>query len=70
MGDVELTSSVNIGDAEVEIYDVLGVKRADLTVTLSKDAPALFSLPDAAGIYYLRIHSIAGVRSMSAVVAK
>ncbi len=70
MGDVELTSSLDLGNAEVEIYDVLGVQRADLTVTLSKDAPAVFSLPNAAGIYYLRIHSVVGVRSMSVVVAK
>ncbi len=70
MGEVTLTSSMNFGVAEVEIYDVLGVQHANLTVTLSNDAPAIFSLPDAAGIYYVRINSIAGVRSMSVVVAK
>jgi hypothetical protein len=70
MGDVELTSSLDLGNAEVEIYNVLGVKRADLWVTLSKDAPALLSMPDGAGIYYVRVNSTAGVRSMNVIVAK
>ena len=70
MGDVELTSSLDLGNADVEIYDMLGMQRGELFVMLKKDAPATFSLPDAAGIYYIRIHSIAGVRSMSVVVTK
>jgi hypothetical protein len=70
MGDAELTSSLDLGDAEVEIYDMLGIKRADITVTLAKDTPAHISLPDAAGIYYLRIKSAAGISSMSVIVAK
>jgi hypothetical protein len=69
-GEVTLTSSANLGSAEVEIYDMLGIQRSELSVTLSNDAPAIFSLPESAGIYYIRIHSSAGVRSMSVVVAK
>jgi hypothetical protein len=70
MGDIELTSSLDLGDAEVEIYDMLGVKRADLILTLAKDAPARISLPDEAGMYYLRIKSAAGISSMSVIVTK
>lgn len=73
-GNVELTSSLNLGDASVEVYDMLGTKRGAFAVTLAKDAPAHLTLPQAptlgAGIYYLRVRSVAGVTSLRVVVAR
>ncbi len=73
-GDVELTSSLNLGDASVEMYDILGMKRGSIAVTLAKDAPAHLTLPQAptlgAGMYYLRVKSAAGVTNLRVVVAR
>ncbi|MDP4200408.1 MAG: T9SS type A sorting domain-containing protein [Bacteroidota bacterium] len=69
-GDVELTSSLDIGDASVEIYDMLGVRRGALAVKPTKETPAHLLLPEGAGVYYLRVKSQVGVQSLRVVVAK
>ena len=70
MGDVAITSSLDLGDAEVEIYDILGRERADITVTLAKDSPVNLSMPDGTGIYYVRVKYAAGITSLSVVVSR
>jgi photosystem II stability/assembly factor-like uncharacterized protein len=70
MGDVAITSSLDLGDAEVEIYDMLGRERDDVTVSLAKNSPVNLSMPESAGIYYLCIKSAAGISNMSVVVSK
>ncbi len=69
-GEVLLSSSLDLGDATVEIYDMLGTERSQTAVTLHANVPAQLALPQSDGMYTLRIRSAAGVFSERVIVRR
>jgi hypothetical protein len=67
-GEVLLSSSVDLDEASVKIYDVLGNLRQSSILSISSAMPARLILPTVSGIYYIRIESPLGVNSIKAVV--
>lgn len=56
-GAISITSSIDVGDVSIEVYDMLGSVCARSTVSIGKNMPATLSLPLKSGIYYLRMIS-------------
>ena len=69
-GAIELRSSMDVGDATVTIFDMLGTVRGEFLVTLAKNSPATFSLPFENGVYYARITSQMGKMNLPIVISK
>ncbi|HWF43152.1 MAG TPA: T9SS type A sorting domain-containing protein [Candidatus Kapabacteria bacterium] len=67
-GEVLLSSSIDLGEASVKIYDVLGNLRQSSILPISSAVPARLILPTTAGIYYIRIKSSLGISSIKAIV--
>jgi photosystem II stability/assembly factor-like uncharacterized protein len=56
-GAISITSSIDVGDVSIEVYDMLGSVCARSTASIGKNMPATLSLPLKSGIYYLRMIS-------------
>ncbi len=69
-GAISITSSMNVGDVSIEVYDMLGMERAQFHANLSKEVPATLSLPLKNGTYYVRVISRAGEASYPIVIEK
>jgi hypothetical protein len=69
-GDVFLSSSTDLGTATIEIYDLLGTLSSRTAMTLTANSPAQLSLPQADGMYTVRVHSAAGVFSGRVIVQR
>jgi photosystem II stability/assembly factor-like uncharacterized protein len=67
-GDVMITASENLGDAEIIIYDMLGAEKGRPTINLQKNTPLKIILPSINGIYTIRIKTVNGVYDLRAVV--
>jgi hypothetical protein len=69
-GAVELNSSLNLGDAQIQVYDVLGTERGEYPVTLQQNVPAAVTLPFENGLYFLRIVSAEGEAHATVIINK
>jgi photosystem II stability/assembly factor-like uncharacterized protein len=69
-GMIELSSSIDLGDAWIEIYDMLGAKREDVAATILKNAPTMLSLPFESGIYLLHITTADNVSNLRVMIQK
>ncbi len=69
-GAVELNSSLDLGDAQVEVYDVLGAERGEFPVTLHQNVPIALTLPFENGLYFLRIVSAEGEAHLTVIIHK
>ncbi len=67
MGTVWLTSSLNVGDVSISVYDVLGTQQSQIAATVQKDSPLEVPLPDASGVYSIVLKSPAGMRTIRVV---
>lgn len=67
-GDIFITSTLDLGEAEVDIYDMLGVKRETEIFVLKKNSALKLSSSLSNGIYYLRIKSMFGVHDLRVIV--
>ncbi len=67
-GDVLISSSSDVGDATIEIYDMLGTLRSQTEMTLTANAPTKLTLPPVDGMYTIRVRSVAGVFSERVIV--
>ena len=54
-GEVSLFSTEDLGDVSIAVYDMLGVQRGTDQLTIGKNTPVKFALPEANGIYTLRV---------------
>jgi len=70
LGDASITSSLNLGDATVTIYDMLGAEHGRSNISLSKNTPAKISLPASNGVYVLRVKSSAGTYDLRVIVKR
>jgi photosystem II stability/assembly factor-like uncharacterized protein len=59
-GEVSVETSVDLSDATIEIYDMLGAIRMSMKATLTENVPLHLILPDGEGMYYLRVRSQSG----------
>ncbi len=69
-GDVFISSSSDLGDATIEIYDMLGTLSSQIEMTLTANSPAQLTLPQADGMYTIRVRSAAGVFSGRVIVRR
>jgi photosystem II stability/assembly factor-like uncharacterized protein len=69
-GDVLISSSSDVGDATIEIYDMLGTLRSQTEMTLAANAPTKLTLPPVDGMYTIRVRSVAGVFSERVIVRR
>src|SRR5579883_1957242 len=67
-GNVALTSSLDLGPSAVAVYDMLGTERERITLDLKRNAPQLLELPRESGLYYVKILSLTGEKSIGVVV--
>ncbi len=67
-GEVLLSSSVDMGEATIEVYDMLGAERSSEVLTLTANSPFTLTLPSGDGMYYLRIRSSQGVSGSRVIV--
>ncbi len=70
MGDAFISSSSDLGNATIEIYDMLGALRSQTEMTLTANAPSQLTLPQADGMYTIRVRSAAGVFSGRVIVRR
>ncbi len=56
-GEVLISATQKLGEVSVDVYDMLGIKRSAGTLSLGKNSPAKFILPEVNGVYNLRIRS-------------
>jgi hypothetical protein len=69
-GSIILTSSENLGDAWIEVYDMLGSERGAFPATLNVNVPTPVSLPYESGLYFLRITSAEGTVNLRVMIGK
>ena len=69
-GLVELTSSIDLGDAQIEVYDVLGSERETFPATIKSNVPVMLALPFESGLYLLRIATAEGHSSLRVMISK
>lgn len=69
-GDASITSSVNLGEANIQIIDMLGAERGASIVIFTKDSPVKIELQVPNGVYVLRINSGAGIYDLRIVVSR
>ncbi len=58
--NVRISSSLDLGNTTIAIYDMLGTLRNETEVTVRKFEPMELALPDADGVYTVAIESAAG----------
>jgi hypothetical protein len=69
-GVIQLTSTVTLGNVWVNVYDVLGLERAQFPVSIQKNIPATLTLPFESGMYLLRISSPEGEAHATVIINK
>jgi photosystem II stability/assembly factor-like uncharacterized protein len=67
-GNALITSTIDLGDAQVIIYDMLGNEHGRSRITLTKDTPANIDLAVPSGVYVLRLVTSAGIHNLEVVV--
>jgi photosystem II stability/assembly factor-like uncharacterized protein len=67
-GNVWLSSSQDVGDATIEIYDMLGVQQSAISTQIDKKNPKELLLPARSGVYTVMVTSINGTRSLRVVL--
>lgn len=69
-GDVLITSSLNLGECSITIYDILGTEKGRQSLTLAKNSPAKVLLPVGNGVYAVIVKSEIGSYDLRVVVNK
>lgn len=69
-GDVLITSSLNLGECSITVYDILGTEKGRQSLTLAKNSPAKILLSVGNGVYAVRIKSEIGSYDLRVVVNK
>jgi|GEM_PF-1831694 len=67
-GEITITSSLDVGETTIEVYDMLGMRRGYYQSSLAKGVPLALSLLLPSGIYYVRVASEAGETNIPIVV--
>ncbi len=66
-GNVWVSSSTDISNGTLEIYDMLGAKRSEVVAGLQKDIPMELTLPDADGVYQVILRTAQGMGSLRVI---
>jgi len=69
-GDIALISSADLGEVNIVIYDMLGIKQSEKIMTIRKNSPAKLSLPDANGVYHVMVNTRSKIYNLRVVVQK
>ena len=67
-GDISISSSQDLGAVNVQIFDMLGVKRIEKSVILHKEIPAKILLTLMNGIYSIRVVSSNKIQDLIVVI--
>ena len=67
-GDISISTSRDLGEVKIIIYDMVGVKRGENTITLNKSTAAKFILPVMSGVYSVRVTSLSRMYDLRVVV--
>jgi photosystem II stability/assembly factor-like uncharacterized protein len=68
--DISISSSADLGEANITIYDMLGSECGRTVVTLKKNSAAKLPLPLTNGIYDLRVKTLEKVWDLQVVVRR
>ncbi len=69
-GNISITSTSDLGEVSVAVYDMLGVKRSVGSLSLGKNSPAKLMLPVGNGVYDVRVSSAEKNWDLRVVVSK
>jgi photosystem II stability/assembly factor-like uncharacterized protein len=69
-GNISIISSADLGEAVIKIYDLTGVKRVDMNVTLLKDRQEKINTILPSGLYHLQIHTSGKTFHLQFVVSR
>ncbi len=67
-GEVSVSSTVSLGDVNIGIYDMLGVKQNIIHTNLQKNIPAKILLPAFNGVYNLQVQTMQNSWNLRAMV--
>jgi hypothetical protein len=66
-GNVWISSSDDLGDVAITIYDMLGTQRSEIMTSIQKGNPVELMLPDGDGVYNILLKSAAGMNSLRVI---
>ncbi len=66
-GNVWISSSDDLGEVTIEVYDMLGTVRSVMPAQMNKENPIELLLPDVDGVYNIVLKSSAGMNSLRVV---
>jgi len=66
-GNIWITSSEDLGETTIAVYDMLGVERSRSIETLEGNTPVLLPLPEANGVYMLVLNSAGGTYNLRVI---
>jgi photosystem II stability/assembly factor-like uncharacterized protein len=69
-GDASLSSSLDLGEVHLTVYDMLGSERGNQIITLTKNSPSKISLPPVNGVYTLRVKSATESYDLRVIVSR
>lgn len=69
-GDASITTTMNLGEVSVTLYDMLGAERSTQVLTLQKNSPAKIALHVPNGMYDVRVKSPSRIYDLRVVVNK
>jgi photosystem II stability/assembly factor-like uncharacterized protein len=69
-GNVSIVSTSDLGDARIEVYDMMGIRRSQAAITLAKDDPAKIVLPASSGVYTIRVIHGSGIVNMQVIESR
>ena len=69
-GEISISSTQNLGDCSITVYDMLGIKQSTSSVILQKNNPAKIILPVANGVYNVRVLSAERTYDLRVMVNK
>ncbi len=67
---VLITSSLNLGECSITVYDMLGIEKGRQSIALTKKSPVKISLPPGNGFYTVRVKTAVGSYDLRVVVNK
>jgi hypothetical protein len=67
-GEISITSTQNLGEVSVAVYDMLGIKQSTSSITIQKNNPVKVILPAVNGVYNLRVRSAERTYDLRVVV--
>ena len=69
-GETSITSSMDLGEINAEVYNMLGTLISSAILVLDQNTPAKLLLPVSNGVYEIRVKAVSGIYDLRVVVNK